>query len=174
MNIILITILAGITLNLILIGLYFSFHRMIKKYEVVHEQILKVAKRARASYILPYLFCLIIIASVFYIPGIEYKLGLVFIAIALLIIIEISHDNKRLLLTENQITYIEGLFSYTAMMIEYKDIEIITLKDTPLDKFLGYGDFKIRTIGGEEYTFNKIPKFIEIKNLIEQKKISKN
>ena len=164
-------IIIGVGFNLLLLGLHLILSKQIGKYEVVEEQIIKIAKRARTSYILIYIIDLLLIASIFYVPGAAYKLILGFSALAIIIILEIMHNSKRLVLTERQLTYIEGYFAYTAIMVEYKDIEIVVVKDSPLDKILGYGNLEIRTVGEMEYSFHKIPKFLEVKNIIEKKKI---
>ncbi len=166
------TIIIGVVLNLFLIGLYFFLHKQIEKYESVGEKIIKSAKRARRSYFLSYFIVLVLIALIFFIPTL-LKWALSFLVLVLIIILEIVHDSQRLVLTKNQITIIKGFFACTATMVEYRHIEIVEVQEDIMGKILGYGNLNIRTEGTKGYSFKKIPKVLELKSIIEKKKLTK-
>ena len=66
---------------------------------------------------------------------------------------------------------VKGFITYRATLIEYKDIVLVGVKDEILGKIFGYGDVLINVYGAKQYTFDKIPHFLKVKNIIEERKI---
>ncbi|MBS3117467.1 PH domain-containing protein [Candidatus Woesearchaeota archaeon] len=163
-------IVGGIVFNFLLIGIYFLLHHEIEKFEAVKEKILLTVKRARRSYFLSYAVVLIFVSATFFTKG-QLRLVFIFVSLAALIFLEILHDSKRLVLTENQTIIVKGFISYRASLVEYKDIILVEVKDDILGRVLGYGDIIINVYGAKEYSLEKIPNFLKVKNIIEEGKL---
>lgn len=160
----------GAGFNVFLLILYYFLHRQITKFEAVKEKVLMAVKRARRSYFLPYFIVILMIAGAFFVGG-DYRIILISFTVAFVIILDILHDSKRLVLSENQLIIVKGFFNTRVTMVEYKDIIIVELRDDVMGRILGYGDLFINVYGTKDIFFKRMPNMLKIKNTIEERKI---
>ena len=160
----------GVALNLFLLVLYYVLHKQITKFEAVKEEVLMAVKRARRSYFLSYFVVILMISGAFFVEG-DYLIILISLIVAFIIILDILHDGKRLVLAEHQLIIVKGFFNTRVTMVEYKDIVIVELKDNVFGRILGYGDLFLNVYGTKNLSFNKMPHMLKIKNIIEERKI---
>jgi len=161
---------AGVVVNLVLLVAYYFLHRQIEKFKSVKEKIILSVKRARTSYFLFYLVAVGVIVLSFFVPA-DFRIMLVFLTIAIVILLEILHDGKRLVLTEYELITIKGFLNTKVTMVEYKDIVIVEFHERPIGRLLRYGDLSITVYGSRKIDFKYMPDPLKIKNIIEERKI---
>jgi len=160
----------GVGVNIFLLILYYILHKQITKFEAVKEKVIMAVKRARRSYFLSYLVIILMAVAIYFVEG-DYKIMLGGGVVALVIILDILHDGRRLVLTEHQLMIVKGFFNTRVIMVEYKDIVVVEIKDDVFGRILGYGDLFVNVYGTKNLGFKKMPKILEIKNIIEERKI---
>jgi uncharacterized membrane protein YdbT with pleckstrin-like domain len=160
----------GIGLNIFLLMLYYVLHKQIEKFGAVKEKVIMAVKRARRSYFLSYFVIMLMIVGVFFVRG-DFRIILISLIVAFIIILDILHDGRRLVLTEYELVVIKGFFNTKVTMVEYKDIVIVELKDSVMGRILGYGDLFINVYGTKNISFKRMPNILKIKNIIEERKI---
>ena len=166
-------ILWGIAINVVLLILYYLLHKQIEKFEAVKEKVIFQVKRARTSYLGFYIVIVALLVLVFFVSS-EWRYVLIFASIATYILIDIHHDRTRLTLTNNEVVSVKGFLTTRARTILYRDIVLFETAEDIFGEILGYGDIIITVggSGGEKITFRKVPDYLEVKHLVEKKKIS--
>ena len=161
----------GIGGNIVLLIAYAIFHHQINKFEKVRERILIAVRRSRAAYLHVYLLVIIIAGIIgYFIP--QFAFHAIFVGIGLLIIIDMQHDAMRVVLTDNALISIKGFFNTKVKTVEYKDIVVVEVGESIIGQVLHFGEVKVNIGGsGKEFSFKKIPRYIEIKNIIERRKM---
>lgn len=163
-------IIGGVVVNVLLLIVYIALHMQTNKIHPVREHIIRVVKRARTSYLLHYIGIVAIFFGAYLTEG-NIRFILLFLAIALLILLETFHDRERLVLTDHQAVIVKGFLKTKAKMVEYKDIVLVEIQTRVIGQILGYGDISLTLYGSQKIFFKKIPHLLKVKDIIEERKI---
>jgi len=147
------------------------------------EKIIKFFRPSRKSYLLHYIFYILLFLIgtffFFYDPRgsalfifwkfINYAAAIVIaFSIVMLIRIEYRILSRRYALTDQRIMYSNGIFSEIFKSVQYKYISDIEFEQSFWDKVMDTGTLKVHTVGTDEYQirYRKVSQPMKIKKMI--------
>jgi uncharacterized membrane protein YdbT with pleckstrin-like domain len=147
------------------------------------EHVKMFFRPSRKSYLLQYLFCIILLLAALYFVDygpngsplfifwrfVNYASMLV-IAIVIIMVARIEYRilSRKYALTSERLMYSRGIFSEVFKSAQYKYVSDIEFEQSFWDKIMNTGTLKIHTVGTDEYQirYRKVSQPLKIKKMI--------